>query len=68
MIQYYWKKTHPRRRKGEVSVNTERKDSVSNEENVNDVIKDNSISKGTLNDTVSKQIKLKMPIIQEEDY
>jgi len=25
MVQYYWKKTHPRRRKGEVSVNTERK-------------------------------------------
>lgn len=33
MIQYYWKKTHPRRRKGEVSAHTERHASVSQEEN-----------------------------------
>lgn len=25
LVQYYWRKTHPRRRKGEVSVNTDRK-------------------------------------------
>lgn len=57
MVQYYWKKTHLRRRKGEVSVNTERNESDECQEDSTDIRNDCSLtnlSNTTESKTVSK--------------
>lgn len=57
MVQYYWKKTHPRRRKGEVSVNTERNESDQCQEGSTDIRNDcnlTNLSNTTESKTVSK--------------